>query len=112
MVSRLIAGVVLGAFVAALQFDPMPAAAGFTPATPVALTSTGKAVAFPRSLAAIGANRLVAVFREGGIDHLTVYVRTSDNGGDTWAPKRRISSQNSRGATRPAIASDGLNVDV
>jgi hypothetical protein len=103
---------ILVSLVLVILLDAIPAAASFAPVPPVALTGDGHAFGFQRSLAATGSGGLVAAYRQGTFRRLQVYTSTSDDGGDTWSPRRRLASVNTRSATRVAIAADGQMVDA
>jgi hypothetical protein len=98
----------LGALVLVLTTSMPAAAIGWEPAQP--LTTSGQARAEVGSTVAYKGG-IAVIYRELVGDKYRVFLRRSTDGGITWTPPRRLSSEN-WGATGASLAARGLKLDA
>ena len=87
----------------ALDFDPGPSRQ---------ITSSGDALAFQRGLARTVPASAVLVYQDRIGGHLAIFRRLTQDEGTSWGARSRLSGVSVRQAARPAVAADGMAVDV
>lgn len=87
-------------------------ALAFDPGLSRQISSSGDGVAFQRGLARTVPGSAVVVYQDRIGGHPAIFRRLTQDDGTSWGPRSRLSGVSVRQAARPAVAADGMAVDV